>query len=102
MEAIEPCPCCGAEGKLKDIHGRIRQGWVGCPVCQLYINWKISPDGAVAKWNRRTPSRYGPNYGARVMAALDLLLAARDALDQLTAILGGFNPAPGKEREVGK
>lgn len=54
MERIENCPCCGGEGKLKDIHGRIRQGWVGCPVCQLYINWKISPDGAVKKWNRRT------------------------------------------------
>ena len=53
MEKIENCPCCGGEGKLKDAHGKIRQGWVGCPVCQLYINWKIDPAGAIRKWNRR-------------------------------------------------
>ena len=50
---IKRCPCCGGEGKLKDIHTKIRQGWVGCPACGLYIQWKISPDGAVKKWNRR-------------------------------------------------
>ena len=50
---LEPCPCCGGEGKLKDVHGKIRQGWVGCPACQLYINWKISPAGAIRKWNAR-------------------------------------------------
>ena len=54
METIKACPCCGQPGQLKDAHGRIRQGWVGCPACQLYISWKISPDGAVRKWNRRT------------------------------------------------
>lgn len=53
VEAIKACPCCGGEGKLKDIHTKIRQGWVGCPECGLYIQWKISPDGAVKKWNRR-------------------------------------------------
>ena len=53
VEAIKACPCCGGEGKLKDIHTKIRQGWVGCPACGLYIQWKISPDGAVKKWNRR-------------------------------------------------
>ena len=54
MEKIENCPLCGGEGKLKDARGaKIRQGWVGCPACQLYINWKISPDGAIRKWNRR-------------------------------------------------
>ena len=54
-EKIEACPCCGAPGVLKDGQGRqIRQGWVGCPKCQLYINWKISPAGAIKKWNRRT------------------------------------------------
>ena len=51
---LEPCPCCGAPGQMKDIHNKIRQGWVGCPECGLYIQWKISPDGAVKKWNRRT------------------------------------------------
>ena len=53
MMEIKRCPCCGGEGKLKDIHTKIRQGWVGCPECGLYIQWKISPDGAVKKWNRR-------------------------------------------------
>ena len=54
-EAIEACPCCGGPGKLKDSQGRqVRQGWVGCPECGLYISWKISPGGAVKKWNRRT------------------------------------------------
>ena len=55
MEAIhiENCPCCDGPGKLKDIHGKIRQGWVGCPACHLYINWKIDPAGAIKKWNTR-------------------------------------------------
>ena len=54
METIKSCPLCGGPGKLKDSQGRqVRQGWVGCPTCGLYINWKISPDGAVRKWNRR-------------------------------------------------
>ena len=51
---LEPCPCCGGPGKLKDIHNKIRQGWVGCPECHLYISWKISPDGAIRKWKTRT------------------------------------------------
>ena len=50
---MKPCPLCGSEAVLKDIHGKIRQGWVGCPKCRLYINWKISPDGAIAKWEKR-------------------------------------------------
>lgn len=54
MEQIKACPCYGGPGRIKDIHNRIRQGWVGCPECGLYIQWKISPDGAVKKWNRRT------------------------------------------------
>ena len=53
METIKPCPLCGADGKLKDARGKIRQGWVGCPACSLYIGWKIDPAGAVARWNRR-------------------------------------------------
>lgn len=54
METIKACPCCGGPGRLKDSQGRqVRQGWVGCPACGLYIRWKISPDGAVRKWNRR-------------------------------------------------
>ena len=54
MDRIEPCPCCGGPGKLKDTTGKIRQGWVGCPACSLYIGWKIFPDGAIRKWNKRT------------------------------------------------
>ena len=98
---LEPCPCCGAPGQMKDIHNKIRQGWVGCPVCSLYISWKISPEGAVEKWNRRQPSRYKPNYGAMVLAALDPLLELREAVDKLTEILaGGASPAPAKKKEV--
>lgn len=53
-EIISACPFCGGEGKLKDSMGRqIRQGWVGCPACGAYIHWKVSPGGAVRKWNRR-------------------------------------------------
>ena len=52
-EKIKDCPCCGGPGMLKDVHGRIRHGWVGCPACRLFINWNISPAGAVATWNRR-------------------------------------------------
>ena len=59
MMEIKRCPCCGGEGKLKDIHTKIRQGWVGCPECGLYIQWKISPDGAVKKWNRRADNGDG-------------------------------------------
>lgn len=58
MEQISACPCCGGPGRLKDSQGRqVRQGWVGCPACGLYISWKISPDGAVRKWNRRAWSK---------------------------------------------
>lgn len=50
----DTCPCCGGPGQLKDVRGRIRRGWVGCPACSLYINWQIDPAGAIRKWNRRT------------------------------------------------
>ena len=54
MTSLENCPLCGGPGRLKDSQGRqVRQGWVGCPACGLYISWKISPDGAIRKWNRR-------------------------------------------------
>ncbi|MBR2697470.1 MAG: Lar family restriction alleviation protein [Clostridia bacterium] len=61
MSGLERCPLCGGEGQIKDVRGpKIRQGWVGCPACSLYINWKISPDGAVRKWNRRTDAGRRP------------------------------------------
>lgn len=54
MTSLENCPLCGGPGRLKDSQGRqVRQGWVGCPACGLYISWKISPDGAIRKWNQR-------------------------------------------------
>lgn len=54
MAEIKACPLCGGPGRLKDSQGRqVRQGWVGCPACSLFINWKVSPDGAIRKWNRR-------------------------------------------------
>ena len=45
---------------LKDTHGKIRQGWVGCKACGLYIGWKISPDGAIRKWNKRAGASPAP------------------------------------------
>ena len=52
---LEQCPCCGGPGKLKDTHnGKIRQGWVGCPACGIYKQWKISPAEAIRIWNTRT------------------------------------------------
>lgn len=63
MEIIKACPLCGGPGRLKDSQGRqVRQGWVGCPACSLFINWKISPDGAVRKWNRRAAEGGCPYY----------------------------------------
>ena len=54
-DELRPCPLCGNGGRLKDSQGRqVRQGWVGCPSCGLYISWKVSPSGAIMKWNRRT------------------------------------------------
>lgn len=54
-EDLEPCPLCGEPGQGKSYNGRtVCQGWIGCPKCGLYIQWKVSPDGAVKKWNRRT------------------------------------------------
>ena len=56
---IEKCPCCGGPGKLKDSKvqthggGSFRRGWVGCPECELYIQWTHDPWGAVKKWNNR-------------------------------------------------
>lgn len=62
MLTIKSCPCCGGPGRLKDSQGRqVRQGWVGCPACGLYISWKISPDGAVRKWNRRYAGGASPS-----------------------------------------
>ena len=66
---LEPCPCCGGPGKLKASQGRqVRQGWVGCPACGLYISWKISPDGAIRKWNRRARAEQRPDEGIRPYA----------------------------------
>lgn len=84
MERIENCPCRGGEGQLKDTRGKIRQGCVGCPACQLYISWKISPEGAVKKWNRRatrsTTVRLTP-------AAVNLLKYMPEVVNELAARL---------------
>ena len=84
MEQIESCPCCGGPGRMKDTRGRIRQGWVGCPACGLYIGWKIDPAGAIRKWNQRaglTPEK--------ALAAVEsvFVLAPEELLD-LARVLG--------------
>lgn len=86
METIKACPCCGGEGKLKDIHTKIRQGWVGCPACGLYIQWKISPAGAVKKWNRRTETRDSMSV-ALTPGAIALLKYMPDAVNALASKL---------------
>lgn len=53
MNELENCPCCGGAGEVKDVQGKFRHGWVGCPNCGLYINWAHDPQAAIAKWNRR-------------------------------------------------
>ena len=54
MIKLEPCPFCGGSGEMKNAQtGKIRQGWVGCPKCGCYINWKFDPQAAAEKWNRR-------------------------------------------------
>lgn len=75
MNALQNCPCCGGPGRLKDSQGRqVRQGWVGCPGCGLYISWKISPDGAIRKWNRRARPAVVTN-GDRIRVLSDRGLA---------------------------
>lgn len=86
METIRDCPCCGGPGRLKDIHGRIRQGWVGCPDCHLYINWKIDPAGAIAKWNKRAEAPDSMTV-ALTPAAIALLKYMPEAVNALAVKL---------------
>ena len=63
MPDLRECPCCGKPGELKitrvpiqPLHGgktEIVRGWVGCPECELYIQWDHDPRGATEKWNKR-------------------------------------------------
>ena len=86
---LEPCPCCGAPGQMKDIHNKIRQGWVGCPECGLYIQWKISPDGAIAKWNNRAAGSMTVALTPAAMRLLKYMPGAVNALaERLLAKLG--------------
>ena len=50
---LSPCPLCGGEATAKHIQQPFPHGHVGCKACGLYIQWKVSPAGAVAKWNNR-------------------------------------------------
>lgn len=85
MGTIKSCPCCGGPGKLKDSQGRqVRQGWVGCPACGLYISWKISPGGAVRKWNRRAVK---PLPEALTPDAVDLIYSMPHAVNMMAGRL---------------
>lgn len=86
MEQIKACPCCGGPGQLKDVRGRIRRGWVGCPACSLYINWQIDPAGAVKKWNRRTAA-HDSVLVALTPAAINLLKSMPEAVNELAVRL---------------
>lgn len=50
---LKPCPFCGDPGQIKDISTPFRHGWIGCPVCHVFINWNHSHKDAAARWNRR-------------------------------------------------
>lgn len=54
MEALRECPCCGKPGEMKTVYQRFRHGWIGCPACGLYMQWKNDPEAAIRRWNRRT------------------------------------------------
>ncbi len=83
---LQPCPCCGGPGRLKDVHNRIRQGWVGCPVCGLYIGWKIDPAGAIRKWNQRAMAP-DSMIVALTPTAINLLKYMPEAVNALAATL---------------
>lgn len=53
MERLRECPCCGKPGEMKTVFQRFRHGWIGCPACGLYMQWKNDPAAAVKRWNRR-------------------------------------------------
>ena len=50
---LKPCPLCGRETKYRVFNNSFLHGWIGCPECQLYINWTRSAREAVERWNRR-------------------------------------------------
>lgn len=84
MEKIENCPCCGGPGKLKDTNnGKFRQGWVGCPECHLYINWKISPAAAIRTWNARA----GLTVEKALAAVESIYVLAPEELEAMTEAL---------------
>lgn len=89
---LEPCPCCGGEARLKDVQGaKIRQGWVGCPACHLYINWKVSPGGAIRKWNKRVAAPDSMIVSLTPLAVSLLKLmpeAVNDLADRLSQKIG--------------
>ena len=53
MEKLRECPCCGKPGEMKTVYQRFRHGWIGCPACGIYMQWKNDPAAAVRRWNRR-------------------------------------------------
>lgn len=52
-EAVKDCPFCGGHGQVKTLRSPFNHGWVGCPLCKVYINWTYSEAEAIKKWNRR-------------------------------------------------
>lgn len=91
MRDLQNCPLCGGPGRLKDSQGRqVRQGWVGCPACGLYISWKISPDGTIRKWNRR----------AREEGLQTTIALLRHQIAAMETV-GGASPSPTKETGAG-
>ena len=83
-EAPRACPFCGRPGQIKKIVGKFGHGWVGCPVCKVYMDWSYEPSGAIRKWNRRAGLT-----AARAMDAVESIytLAPEEREDMFRALI---------------
>ena len=55
MEELKNCKHCGGTSQLREVPGKFRRGWVGCPRCKIYKQWVYDPAEAVKIWNMEAP-----------------------------------------------
>ena len=53
MTELGNCPHCGRKMQIKTIPKPFVHGWVGCPFCGIYKQWKHDPEDAIRIMNRR-------------------------------------------------
>ena len=55
MIELKPCPFCGYPDQSAELFNMPFKGhgWIGCPACGLYMQWKNDPAAAIKRWNRR-------------------------------------------------